>query len=287
MRVAFSRFLWLIVLAPILGVSAYSFTWIGIHFSVPVVIAIFISTCFDGAALVAADYSLKYAEKGMSPAKPQTVVRLIALTAAFLQTFHAKLAGEPRGAWVIWAALPLIAVVLYDIHISFERRKALARSGQVYPAPLPKWGAATWVLFPLSTLNAFRDVALARREALKIVALQVASDFRREADKIRNTRERIEPAMPEPVELERTGTDDDAVVEPPEVLERHRQRHASGGGSRKPRDGSWAARHSPERQIKDWARGQAAYRDRVGQRGRTPADIKEAYYQAYPDERPK
>jgi len=282
LRVAYSRFLWLIVLVPTLGVSAYSFYWVGTHFGVPPLIAIFISTCFDGSALVAADYSLKYAEKGMSPTKPQAFVRVVALTSAFLQTFHAKLAGEPRGAWVMWAALPVIAVVLYDIHISFERRKALARSGQVYPAPLPKWGLASWSLFFLSTLNALRDVTLARREALKTVALQVASDFRREADRTRNTRERIEPVA-DVIELEPTA--DGATVAPEHVMAEHRARHAAGT-SRRPHSGSWAQRHSPEREIKDWARTQPAFRDQVGQRGKTPARIKEAFYQAHPDKRP-
>ena len=35
-----------------------------------------------------------------------------------------------------------------------------------------------------------------------------------------------------------------------------------------------------------WALEQSAYRSRVGRRGRLPADITEAYYTAFPDERP-
>jgi len=279
---AISRFIWLLVLAPILGLSAYSLYWVGRHFGVPPLIAITISTCFDGAALKSADYSLKYAQKGLSGTLPNTFTRLLAITSAFLQTFHARLAGEPPGAWILWSSLPVIATVLYEIHLRLERFKALARTGQVYPAPVPKWGIASWFLFPFATLNSFREIVQARSNALKTAGLTVITDFQAEVGRLRNTRERIEP-------LPRTEPRE-AVVTDPEVMERHRERRSESKAPAAPKAtparGSWAERHSPEIRMREWALQQSAFRARVGQRGRLPKDIKEAYYQAFPEERP-
>lgn len=280
---AISRFIWLLVLAPILGLSAYSLYWVGRHFGVPPLIAITISTCFDGAALKSADYSLKYAQKGLSGTLPNTFTRLLAITSAFLQTFHARLAGEPPGAWILWSSLPVIATVLYEIHLRLERFKALARTGQVYPAPVPKWGIASWFLFPFATLNSFREIVQARSNALKTAGLTVITDFQAEVGRLRNTRERIEP-------LPRTEPAKDADVADPEVLEEHRRRRTEskppGSQRTAPARGSWAERHSPEIRMREWALQQSAFRARVGQRGRLPRDIKEAYYEAFPEERP-
>ena len=186
MRVSFFRLVWLIVLAPILAVSAYSLFWVARHFGVPPYIAIAVSTCFDGVALLSADYSLKYAQAGMSGSMSRTAVWVFAGIAAFLQTFHARLGNEPYGAW-IRGTTPPGAVVVFEQHIRFERRKSLARAGHVYPAPLPKWGVARWMLFPLSTLNDLRDLTESRSGALKMVAETVIAEFRREANRIRRS----------------------------------------------------------------------------------------------------
>ena len=278
---AFSRFVWLLVLAPILGLSAYSLYWVGRHFGVPPLIALTISTCFDGAALKSADYSLKYAQKGLSGTLPRTFTRLLAVTSAFLQTFHARLAGEPPGAWVLWAALPVIATILYEIHLRLERYKALARTGNVYPAPLPQWGIASWALFPFKTLNSFRDIVMARSDALKTAGLTVIADFQAETSRLRHTRERIEP--------ERRESQREADVAAPEVLAEHRERRRESrppaAAGRHP-SGTWKARHSPQEHIREWALQQSAFRSRVGSRGRLPADIVESYYESHPEERP-
>ena len=280
LRIAYTRFIWLLVLVPILGVSAYSYFWVVARLGVPLFVVAF-STRFDGAALVGADYSLKYAQKGMSGSKPRAFVNCLALISAFLQTFHARLAGEPPGAWIMWASLPIIAVVLYDIHIHYERRKAQARSGSIYPSPMPKYGMVRWVLFPLATLNDLRAIIVARSKALQTVALTLADEFMREARSVRNVREKIEPAPADPAieaaEPEQERTPD---VVPPDVLRQHREARASA-----PRDGSWQARHKPDIRIREWALDREEYRGRVGRRGPLPEDVKEAYYIEHPEER--
>ena len=71
-------FLWLVVLVPILGVSAYSLYFIGRYLGAPPYIAIAFSTCFDGVALFAARKSVDYAQAGLSGSFPAPVVRLFA-----------------------------------------------------------------------------------------------------------------------------------------------------------------------------------------------------------------
>jgi hypothetical protein len=163
-------FLWLAVLGPILGVSAFSMFYVARYLGAPPWIAICASTCFDGVALLCADYSLRYAQAGLSGSAPRTVVRIFALLGAYVQTLHARIGGGPPGSWVFWASLPIGAVTVYEVHIRFERRKALARSGVHYPAPLPAFGLVTWALFPINTLKSLREIVGKRKEAIVMAA---------------------------------------------------------------------------------------------------------------------
>ena len=276
-RVAWTRFMWLLVLVPILGVSAYSLYFVGRHFGVPPVIAMAISTCFDGACIVSADYSLKYAQAGMSGGFPRFFVRVCALVSAFLQTFHARIGHELPGAWIMWAALPIIAVCLYETHIRFERRKALARSGTVYPAPLPHFGAAGWVLFPLSTLNQLRDITKARGDALLTASRAAVTDFAREASRIRPTLEALKPEKtvsgeviePDAEPAAKPAARPASKVVGEDVVQEHRQR----------REGrtEWQMRHSPTIHMRQWLR-ENGYP--VGERGRITQDLKQKYEEA-------
>jgi len=285
-RAIVGGFLWLVVLVPILGVSAYSLYFIGRYLGAPWFIAIAISTCFDGVALFAARKSVDYAQAGLSGSFPKTVVRLFALTAAFIQTFHSRIGNELPGAWIMWAALPIGAMFVYEMHIRWERRKALARAGAAYPSPLPAFGIMTWLLFPLSTLNGvhkegkpeqmgLRDIVLARRQALITAANVVVGDFQRQTSRVRNTREVIE----EPAEefTERRQEQREADVAEPDVMARHRARRESRPPS--------TAAHAPKADMRRWAKAQPEYRGRVGDHGRIHQDIQEAYRRAHPEER--
>lgn len=163
-------FLWLAVLGPILGVSAWSMYYVAQYLGAPPAVAICASTCFDGVALLCADYSLRYAQAGLSGSVARTVVRLFALLGAYVQTLHAKIGGGPQGSWLFWASLPVGAVTVYEVHIRFERRKALAQAGVHYPAPLPAFGLVTWALFPIKTYQSLREIVGKRKDAILAAA---------------------------------------------------------------------------------------------------------------------
>lgn len=254
--------LWAIILIPILAVSGYSLYFVARYLQAPWYIAIALSTCFDGVAILAADYSVRYAELGLSGGVPRTIVRLFALIGAFLQTFHARLGHEPAGSWVLWASLPIGAVLVYEMHIRWARRKALARGGHVYPAPLPSFGLMAWVLFPWTTLVKMRVIVERRRGALVAAAEKVTDDFIK-----RTSRPIVTERLRDP-EPEEDVVNEDEVVVPNEELEVHRQRRKGRGNA-----------HAPTRHIRKWAQGQPDRFGPIGDRARLPGHIVAAYEQ--------
>lgn len=174
-----NRSLWLVVLGVILTISAYSFYVIARKLGVPPIIAIGVSTCFDGVTLLAANYSVRYTADGLSGSFPRAVVRIAALLTAYLQTFHAITKDGYSKSWVIWASLPIAAMVVYEIHIRWAKRKALINGNATFPAPLPSFGFITWCLFPRDTLANLRQVVERRRQAVLAHSLahaQIISD---------------------------------------------------------------------------------------------------------------
>lgn len=170
LKAAWQGWLWLIVMVPVIGIAAYSLYYVARHLGVPPLFAIGMSTCFDGAALLLAGHSLKYAQEGVSGARDRFWVVVFAGISCYLQAMHSRIGHEPPGSWLLWAALPLVAVVVFDSHHRLARRKALAKAGRIFPAPLPSFGLVSHLLFPLATLNSFRGIVRQRWEAVALVA---------------------------------------------------------------------------------------------------------------------
>jgi hypothetical protein len=168
----FQRSVWSIVLGVVLSISGYSFYVIARHFAVPPLIAIGMSTVYDGSAMLAASYAVKYAEKGLSGTVPRMAVRIFAGTAAYLQTFHARMTHQPNGAWVLWASLPVIAAILYEIHLRFVKREALIAGGSTYASPAPAFGTLSWCIYPRDTYDALKQVVVRRKDAILQHALR-------------------------------------------------------------------------------------------------------------------
>jgi hypothetical protein len=297
-RVVTGSFLWLIILIPILGVSGYSFFTIARYFGVPWYVAIAVSTCFDGVALFAARKSVDYAQEGLSGSFPRSVVRVFAAIGAYLQTFHSRIGHELPGAWVIWASLPIGAVIVYEIHVRWEKRKALARSGSIYPAPLPQFGLMSWVLFPWSTLMELRTIVMARRKALSRAAATLTASMEREAGRVRPVRDKTfaEP-LPEPVPEEAADGSQMAQERISADVRQERteatvsrlsdaakkRRHKLNDGGRTFHSGSKSA-HSPVKHIRAWAKQQPEWAGKIGDHARLPQAVKDAYYAAHPEE---
>lgn len=252
-----SRFLWLLVLAPVLAISGYSLFYVARHLGVPPLFAVGMSTCFDGVALLAARYSLKYAENGMAGSVPRLVVFTEALLGAYIQTFHARLAGQPPGAWVLWASLPVSAVVIYEVHLRWDRRRALAAAGVTYPATLPAFGMASWFFFPGKTYTAMRDVVERRKNAVLAMAQSRTAIVDPNVDgKVKNEGRKDAPHSVEFPTIPVVNKPPTATV--PAVTR----------GATKPN------RHAPQQEVRAWAKARGY---RIGEKGAIAKSILEDY----------
>ena len=158
---AFNRFGWLIVMSAALGFSTWSLYYIARHYGAPAPAAVVVSMFFDGAAVLCADYSLKYARTGDSGFIPQLGVFTLAGLSAYLNSQHAQLNHDPSAARILFAAPPIVAVVIYEFHVRWERRRALRNSGRI-PAVMPVFGRYAWFLFPLRTIKVLRSITAGR-----------------------------------------------------------------------------------------------------------------------------
>lgn len=165
-----ARIGWLVILSSALWVSGWSLYYIARHWGVPNQVAIFFSACYDGVALLSADYALRAVRDGASDRWPRTLVIVFALCSAYLNSLHAVIGHETSAARLAWAAPPVAAVIAYDLHTRSERRKAKIRYGAIYARPMPGFGPLTWALFPLSTFNVLRTIVERRRLALENTA---------------------------------------------------------------------------------------------------------------------
>jgi hypothetical protein len=200
------------------------------------------STAFDGSAMLAASYAIRYAEKGLNGSMPRMAVRLFAIIAAYLQTFHARVTHEPQGAWIMWASLPVIAAILYEIHLRYAKREALLRAGSTYATPSPAFGPLAWVLFPKETMRGLKAIVERRRDAILSHAMN---------------RTRIIAAV-EPVKRPALPEDDHSANKTPGS---HRD-HPSG------------RRDAPVLHMRRWLQQNG---HEIGDFGRIPADLQALY----------
>lgn len=149
---------WLVVVGSALTLSAWSLYWVGRRYGLPIPLAILVSAAFDGAGIVSADLTLKYARThGDSGFGPRLGVLTLAGMSAYLNMQHAILAHDPFAARVLYSVPPITAVTMFELHSRYERRAALKRAGRVAPA-LPAFGRNAWLLFPLRTLRVSRQI---------------------------------------------------------------------------------------------------------------------------------
>jgi hypothetical protein len=153
-----TRFAWAIVLGAGLVISAWSLYYVSRYAGMPVWAAIFTSTVFDGAALLAGHHALKSARIGESGTVPRTAMILFAGCSAYLNSRHASIAHLPAFAGVLFAMPPVVAVIVYELHTRQERNRALARTKK----KLPSLGILTWLLMPIESFKAIRTIVMLR-----------------------------------------------------------------------------------------------------------------------------
>lgn len=160
-----TRFGWLIILAGTLSISWWSLYFVARHEGAPPLIAGIVSTAFDGVALLSADYALRYARLGLSGIGPRITVYLFAAMSAYINSRHAVIDHQPQFVELLWGVPSIGAILVYEFHVRWERRNALARAGRV-AAPLPTYGIWTWVRYPWKTLKRISAVIDYRSEAI-------------------------------------------------------------------------------------------------------------------------
>lgn len=154
----FSRFGWAVVLTATLSMSAYSLFYVGRHLGMPWYFAAIVSLCFDGVAVLAADYSLRYARMGLTATGPQITVFLFGGLSAYLNTLHVFYAHEIPIAKLLWAAPPIASIIVFEFHTKWERLSALRSAGRIAEA-LPPLGRPSWMHHPLASLQAIRAIS--------------------------------------------------------------------------------------------------------------------------------
>lgn len=179
MQKLFARFGWLIILAGSLSISWWSLYFVARHEQAPPLIAGAVSTAFDGVALLSADYALRYARLGLSGIGPRIAVYLFAALSAYINSRHAVIEHDPTFAQILWAVPSVGAILVYEFHVRFERRNALARMNRI-AAPLPVYGVWTWVRYPWKTLGRISAIIDYRSNA--ITARNIPVGYTRNAE---------------------------------------------------------------------------------------------------------
>ena len=194
-----ARFGWAIVLAAVLSMSAYSLYYVGRHLGMPWYFAVIVSLCFDGTAILAAEYSLRYARMGLAATGPQLTVFMFGGLSAYLNTLHAYFGHEIATAKILWAAPPVAAILVFEFHTRWARLSALREAGRVADA-LPPLGRHAWIHHPVESLKVIRVISGERltqviaREAPGYVAKIESDRMAREAEvmQLRSERAAIE-----------------------------------------------------------------------------------------------
>ena len=184
-------------------------------------------------------------------------VRVFALIGAYVQTFHARIGGNAlSGSWILWASLPIAAVVVYEVHIRWAKREALIAANATFTAPRPEFGTLTWVMYPAETWNALRDVIGVRKDAITRHALASPQIV----------------AAVEPVKR--------AAVLPPKTPNRSRPLHVADAtdAANAAKANRSADKRAPVKHVRRWANSHGYD---LGDRGRVPAQAHLDYLAAH------
>jgi Protein of unknown function (DUF2637) len=153
---ALARQAWKVVAVAALAFSAWSLFVVARTWGVPVPIAVITSCVFDGAMLLASDYSIRHVHaRARGRGLARTAMVLFAVASVALNVEHAALAHDPPAAAVLFAAPAIIGLLLLEVHARY--RFALSRSAVPVQEELPLIRGWSWLLHPAESWEWFRE----------------------------------------------------------------------------------------------------------------------------------
>ena len=171
---------WLIVVGSALAMSWWSLFELALSYDVPLVLAIGVSTIYDGAALVLGDLARRYAMTTDSGLVPRIGMFVLVLLSAWLNQRHAILLGLALPGQVLFSAPSLVAGAVWELMRRWEHREAMRAVGRVSEA-LPVLGRWSWMLFPWRSLGTQRSLIGAQLSAVALNATPQCSALERSA----------------------------------------------------------------------------------------------------------
>lgn len=158
------KFSWpMIVLAGItLVLSSFGLFRLAHDFAAtPAPIALLAVAGFDLTALAAGHHALKVAKDGDSPGPWNALLVAAAGVSAMLQYVHTQLAGQHWSVGVMFAAFPVVTVLLFEGTLRRAHRLNGRRTGRI-SQPRATFELMQWITYPKVTFLAFRMGVLDR-----------------------------------------------------------------------------------------------------------------------------
>lgn len=163
------------VLFGVVVVVALSMTWYSMmdlatgQFNLPTILSMAVSLAFDGAAILSASLSIKYARTGDSGLLTELATFLFVGTSVYITVQHAVLENYGIVGMVMFGAAPIIVGIILKLYLNFLTRKARREAGRIVDR-LPVAGTLTWMRYP--------------RQSFKLVSVAMQNRLIKAADKV-------------------------------------------------------------------------------------------------------
>jgi len=146
---------------------ALSMTWYSMmdlatgQFGLPQILSMGVSLAFDGAAILSALLSIKYAKTGDSGLMTELATFVFVATSVYITVQHAILEDYGIVGMVMFGAAPIIAGIILKLYLNFLTRQARKEAGRIVER-LPVAGTLTWLRYPSQSFK-LMSVAMQNR----------------------------------------------------------------------------------------------------------------------------
>lgn len=163
------------VLFGVVTLVALSMTWYSMmdlatgQFGLPTILSMAVSLAFDGAAILCASLSIKYARTGDSGLLTELATFVFVGTSVYITVQHAVLENYGVVGMVMFGAAPIIVGIILKLYLNFLTRQARKEAGRIVDR-LPAAGTLTWLRYPKES---FKLVSVAMQNRLIKAAARV------------------------------------------------------------------------------------------------------------------